>query len=109
MIIDLDTLKRGEGKRCELAKMGTITEEAARRILCDAELSRFITDGDSVILDMDRSTRTVTSEQLRALALRDAGCTYRGCDRPPEWCDSHHKRHWLDGGAHRPRQPLLAM
>jgi hypothetical protein len=21
-----------------------------------------------------------------------------GCDRPPTWCDVHHRKHWADGG-----------
>ncbi|MGH9174625.1 MAG: HNH endonuclease signature motif containing protein, partial [Vicinamibacterales bacterium] len=21
-----------------------------------------------------------------------------GCDRPPGWCDVHHRKHWVDGG-----------
>jgi hypothetical protein len=33
-----------------------------------------------------------------ALYLRDAGCTFPGCSRPPSWCDAHHCRHWCDGG-----------
>ena len=33
-----------------------------------------------------------------ALYLRDRGCTFPGCSRPPAWCDAHHCRHWCDGG-----------
>ena len=34
----------------------------------------------------------------RALALRDGGCRFPGCDRPPADCRGHHLRHWADGG-----------
>jgi hypothetical protein len=33
-----------------------------------------------------------------ALAVRDRGCVFPGCDRPLSWCDAHHLWHWVDGG-----------
>ena len=35
----------------------------------------------------------------RALALRDRGCAFPGCDRPLGWCDAHHITGWANGGA----------
>ncbi len=58
VIVDLDTLIGGDGMRCELARTGTITAETARRILCDAEVTRILVDGDSVPLDMGRAVHT---------------------------------------------------
>ena len=68
----------------------TITGEAARRLACDAELHRVITKGTSVILDFGTTTRLATDNQYLALALRDGGCRWPGCDRPPGWCQAHH-------------------
>ena len=59
---------------------------------------RVVTNGRSEILDLGRKTRVVTTAQRRALVLRDGGCAFPGCDRPPEWCDAHHIIHWLDRG-----------
>ena len=98
LIVDLETLRGGDGRRCDLSRTGTITPETARRILCDADVSRIIVAGDSVPLDLGRSVRTATPAQRRALAVRDGGCVREGCDRPPEWTDVHHKTHWIDGG-----------
>ena len=98
VIVDLDTLLDRGGRRCELARTGTITPETARRILCDAEVIRIIVDGDSVPLEMGRAVRTATPAQRKALAIRDGGCTWPGCRRPPDWCDAHHRTHWLNGG-----------
>jgi HNH endonuclease len=50
-------------------------------------------------LEVGRATRVVSPAQRTALAVRDGGCRYPGCDRPPAWCDAHHLRHWLHGGA----------
>jgi len=49
-------------------------------------------------LEVGRTTRVVTAAQRAALAVRDGGCAFPGCDRPVAWCDAHHLRHWLHGG-----------
>lgn len=49
-------------------------------------------------LDVGRETRTVPAGLRRALILRDRGCTFPGCDRPPGWTDAHHIVHWADDG-----------
>ncbi|HEY7137136.1 MAG TPA: HNH endonuclease signature motif containing protein [Acidimicrobiia bacterium] len=63
-----------------------------------ARISRVITDGRSLPLDVGRATRTVAAAPWRALVVRDGGCTHPGCDRPPGWCEAHHVKHWADGG-----------
>jgi Domain of unknown function (DUF222)/HNH endonuclease len=49
-------------------------------------------------LEVGRTSRVVTPAQRVALAVRDGGCSFPGCDRPLAWCDAHHLVHWLDGG-----------
>jgi hypothetical protein len=49
-------------------------------------------------LDVGRATRVVQPAQRSALAVRDRGCVFPGCDRPLAWCDAHHLWHWVDGG-----------
>jgi Domain of unknown function (DUF222)/HNH endonuclease len=49
-------------------------------------------------LDLGRATRVVSPAQRAALAVRDRGCVFPGCDRPLAWCDAHHLRSWIDGG-----------
>jgi hypothetical protein len=49
-------------------------------------------------LEVGRATRTVAPAQRNALVVRDGGCVFPGCDRPQDWCEAHHLRHWAHGG-----------
>jgi hypothetical protein len=86
------------GAIAELAFAGPIDPETARRLACDAGVARIITDPGGLPLELGRRVRTVPAYLRRALAVRDRGCIYPGCDRPPERCEAHHFWHWVDGG-----------
>jgi hypothetical protein len=49
-------------------------------------------------LEVGRTSRVVTAAQRVALVVRDRGCSFPGCDRPPARCEAHHLVHWLHGG-----------
>jgi hypothetical protein len=68
-------------------------------LLCDAGIHRIVTDGASVVLDVGRTTRTVGHHLFSALAVRDQGCRFPGCDRPVSWCEAHHVVPWAQSGA----------
>ena len=69
-----------------------------RRIACDARVIPMVLGGDSQPLDVGSSQRTAPIAIRRALAVRDRGCAFPSCTRPPGWTDAHHVRHWADGG-----------
>lgn len=96
--VDLETLAGRPGKRSELEDAGPIMPEAARRLACDAGVSRIVTTGRSEPLDVGRKTPVVPAAIRRALVLRDGGCRFPACGRPQAWCDAHHIVHWADGG-----------
>ncbi|MEU4336241.1 DUF222 domain-containing protein [Micromonospora lupini] len=75
-----------------------VTPEAVRRLACDATILPAVLGGAGQVLDVGRQRRLITGPLRRALVLRDRGCAFPGCDRPPRWCDGHHIRHWADGG-----------
>jgi hypothetical protein len=97
--LDLETLERRAGRRCELDDAGRLSAEDARRIACDASVNRIITAAESGPVEVGRRSPVVPAALRRALVVRDAGCRFPGCDRPPGWCDAHHVVHWADGGA----------
>ena len=78
---------------------GRLSPAETRRLLCDAELIPAVLGSDGELLDIGRRTRVVPMGMRRAVALRDRGCIWHGCDRPAGWCDAHHVNFWIrDGG-----------
>ncbi|MGC5382816.1 DUF222 domain-containing protein, partial [Micromonospora sp. DT68] len=75
-----------------------LTPDTVRRLACDATVLPAVLSGTSQPLDVGRQRRLITGPLRRALVLRDRGCTFPGCDRPPRWCNAHHIRHWADSG-----------
>jgi Domain of unknown function (DUF222) len=102
VLVSLETLEgRARARGAELDWGGVISGEAARRLACDCGVSRIITAGKSEPLDVGRRMRTPSAALRRAVIARDRHCVEAGCDRPPGWCQVHHKKHWVDGGATR--------
>jgi hypothetical protein len=95
--IDYDNLRRQVGAGT-LDDGSHLSPAAARRIACDAGIIPAILGTASQPLDVGRQTRLATGPLRRALVLRDKGCAFPGCDRPPRWTDAHHIVHWSDGG-----------
>jgi Domain of unknown function (DUF222) len=74
--------------------LGTSTID---ELLCDCVIHRVLRAG-SAILSYGRATRTVPADLFRAVAARDGGCRFPGCDRKVAWCDAHHIRYWRNMG-----------
>jgi hypothetical protein len=108
--VSADTLRSGVGAQpAELDGVGPIHPETARRIACDAvrtmvtvatpaDASVWTASTPAVPLSVGRATRAIPAHIRTALCLRDQGCRFPGCDRPPAWTDGHHIVHWSDGG-----------
>ncbi|MCZ3385904.1 MAG: HNH endonuclease [Actinomycetia bacterium] len=75
-----------------------LTDTAAQRLGCDASVARLVFGPDGVPLDLGRSQRLFSPAQRRALAVRDGGCRFPGCTRPPRFTDAHHVVPWSHGG-----------
>jgi hypothetical protein len=77
---------------------GLISIPAALKMAADAHLIPVVLGHGGGILDYGRTCRYATPAQRRALAARDGGCSFPGCDTPPAWCEAHHIIHWEHGG-----------
>ena len=67
-------------------------------LTCDADVHPLLFSADGAPLWAGRTVRFATPAMRRALAVRDGGCIFPGCDAPPSWCDAHHIVHWKNKG-----------
>ena len=98
VVVDLDVLTGRSGGCCELERTGPVAVDVARRIACDASVSRIVLGPRSEPLDLGRRTPVVPASLRRAVVVRDSGCRFPRCDRPHGWCDAHHVVNWANGG-----------
>lgn len=75
-----------------------LTPDQLLRVAGEADIWTIITEARSAPLALGRTRRLASRAQTLALAVRDGGCSFPGCDRPPEWCDRHHIVDWIEGG-----------
>ena len=90
-----DTLQQAPG--LVDTEVGPIPAETARRLACDATMSRIIVDKDGVPVFPGRPDGYPPSPPPGTRPAR-RHCTHPGCDIPARWCDAHHIMHWADGG-----------
>jgi Domain of unknown function (DUF222) len=62
--------------------------------LCEGGTVGIVFNENGQILDAGREQRLFTKTQRTALGVRDGGCRYPGCDKPPSWCEAHHINYW---------------
>ncbi|MEO9103539.1 MAG: DUF222 domain-containing protein [Terrimesophilobacter sp.] len=71
-----------------------ISAASVQRALCDGEAAELTVDRDGNPLDLGRTSRLFDRRQREALAVRDGGCLWPECDRPPGFTEAHHTKHW---------------
>ena len=78
-----------------------ITDETLWALLANADvIPTFTRDGTP--LSYGRTRRLAPDVLRRALAHRDRGCRFPGCERNTIGCDLHHLVHYSDGGTTDP-------
>lgn len=84
--------RSGQGRLA--ASQLAVSLETVERLACTQGTIAVVFDAHGQPLDVGREQRLFTWRQRIALAERDGGCRWPGCERPPSWCEAHHIEHW---------------
>ncbi len=99
MLVAARTLTHRRGAAWFEGQPDAVSVATAERLACAAGTITITVDDDGQPLNLGRERRLFSRSQRIALAARDGGCRWPGCERPPSWCEAHHIDHWLrDGG-----------
>jgi hypothetical protein len=98
VIVDYEVLCERAGGTAQLGGGQPVRGEAARRLACDAGLTRIIVKGRSEVLDVGRRSRQWNRAQRHAIRYRhNHRCAYPACDH--RITQIHHSKPWKPGGS----------
>jgi hypothetical protein len=94
MLVTETALSAGRGSGRIEGQPDAVSLETIERSVCTAGTMPIVFDESGQAIDVGREQRLFTRRQRIALAARDGGCRWPGCERPPAWTEAHHIRHW---------------
>lgn len=71
-----------------------VSFETVERHLCDTGVIGIRFDDDGQCVNVGREKRLFTDRQRVGMAVRDGGCLFLDCARPPSQCEAHHINQW---------------
>jgi hypothetical protein len=98
MIVAARTMETRSGRGWIEGHTDPVSVATIERHACTAGTVTLTVDGHpdnaGQPLNLGREKRLFSRAQRLALAARDGGCRWPGCERPPSWCEAHHIHHW---------------
>ncbi|MBA4247007.1 MAG: hypothetical protein C0444_01750 [Microbacterium sp.] len=92
-------LRAGHGLARIEGQTEPVSIHTAHRHGCSTGVIPVVIDPRGDVVELGREARLFTRRQRIALAARDGGCRFPGCERPPSWTEAHHIVPWSEGGA----------
>lgn len=94
VVTDRDLARRAGSGWIE-GQTAPISISTVERELCNRGTVPIHFDSAGQAVNVGREKRLFTPRQRIGLAVRDGGCRFPGCDRPPSWCEAHHINEWF--------------
>ena len=107
VIVPAAALESGVGHGVVEGSGEALGIHTVRALACSGGVQPITLDPTGRALDLGREQRLFSRHQRIALAVRDGGCMWPECHRPPSWTEAHHIDKWSDGGTTDIDQGLL--
>jgi len=99
VIVTEDTLLTNGGHGYLEGDVQPVSRNTVDRHLCDTGMIGIKFDRRGQVLNLGRTQRLFTEAQRLAISVRDGGCLFPRCTRPPAGCEVHHITPWSQGGS----------
>jgi hypothetical protein len=93
--ISLDDLEAGRGVGWIDGIDEPVPASTVAQLRCSSPIATTLLSDRGEVLYQGKTKRLFSAAQNRALAARDGGCVWPGCDRPPSFCETHHVDAWV--------------
>ena len=94
IVVREETLTAGTGFGILETDQSALSPEAVAAAVCSGDTTQVTISKDGSPLDLGRTRRHYDQRQRVALAVRDGGCLWPGCTRPPGFTEAHHTKQW---------------
>ncbi|MEO8529086.1 MAG: DUF222 domain-containing protein, partial [Pseudolysinimonas sp.] len=94
IIVSAEALESVTGHGYAEGSGESFSRATIERVACANGTQSVLVDSVGNVLDLGREQRLYSSRQRVAIAVRDGGCIWLGCERPPSWTEAHHIDHW---------------
>ncbi|MEO5534363.1 MAG: DUF222 domain-containing protein [Pseudolysinimonas sp.] len=94
IIVSAEALESPTGHGYAEGSGESFSRATIERVACANGTQSVLVDSVGNVLDLGREQRLYSSRQRVALAVRDGGCMWPTCERPPSWTEAHHIDHW---------------
>ncbi|MDH6236792.1 HNH endonuclease signature motif containing protein [Cryobacterium sp. CG_9.6] len=94
VMVTAKTITTGSGFGHLEGNPAPVSWETIDRNLCDTGTVGIMFSDNGQCVNVGRDLRLFTLRQRVGLAVRDGGCRWPGCTRPPSWTEAHHIKHW---------------
>ena len=74
--------------------MTPISNQKLSEYLCEGGTIGIKFDSNGELVNIGREQRLFTTRQRTGLGIRDRGCRFPGCNKPPSWTEAHHIKEW---------------